>query len=78
MNFFCSRLSLLACATSRYYPLTYECQNGGDFVRFYLIGMLTILAAVMVTLVLLINRSAQGAITDTAARRLVPHILAFK
>jgi len=72
------RLSLLACATSRYYPLTYECRHGGDFIRVYLVGMLAVLALTMVTLVLLINRSAQGAITDTSARKSVTYILAFK
>lgn len=76
--FFRFRLSLLACATSRYYPLTYECNSGGEFVRFYLVGMLTILALVMCTLIVLINRSAQGAINDVNARRFVPHIIAFK
>jgi hypothetical protein len=47
-------------------------------VRVYMIGVLTILACNMILLVPLVNRSAQGAILDTAARRLVAPLLTVK
>jgi hypothetical protein len=43
-----------------------------------MIGVLTILACNMILLVPLVNRSAQGAILDTAARHLVAPLLTVK
>jgi sn1-specific diacylglycerol lipase len=66
----------LACA--RYFPYTWQCLEGGVFVRVYMLGMLTILACNMVLLIPLVNRSAQGGILETGARRMVAPILTVK
>ncbi|KDR09371.1 Sn1-specific diacylglycerol lipase beta, partial [Zootermopsis nevadensis] len=71
-------LILLSLACARYFPHTWFCSEGGVFVRVYMIGVLTILACNIVLLVPLVNRSAQGAILDTAARRVVAPILTVK
>lgn len=39
---------------------------------------MSLLTLVIIVLVALVNRSAQGSITDTEARKLVPPILLFK
>jgi len=66
----------VVCA--RYFPYTWQCPEGGVFVRVYIIGMLTILVCNMILLVPLVNRSAQGAVLNTAARRLVAPLLTVK
>lgn len=71
-------LVLLCLACARYFPYTWQCPEGGVFVRVYMIGVLTILSCNMVLLVPLVNRSAQGAILDTAVRRLVAPLLTVK
>lgn len=71
-------LALIICVFIKYYSSTWECQQGGQYVRTYIVGMLTLLSLVIIVLVALINRSAQGAITDVAARRHVPPLLLVK
>lgn len=71
-------LILLSLVCARYFPFTWQCPEGGVFVRVYIIGMLTILFCNMILLLPLVNRSAQGAILDTAARRLVAPLLTVK
>ncbi|XP_014245187.1 sn1-specific diacylglycerol lipase beta-like [Cimex lectularius] len=71
-------MTLIGVATCRYYLATYGCTSGGDIIRAYLIGKLSILGLVSVLLVVIINRSAQGSIVDVYSRRHVPKLLAIK
>jgi sn1-specific diacylglycerol lipase len=75
---FLFRLCLIVIVYIRYYEYTWECTSGGDYVRSYIIGMLALLSTVILVLIALINRSAQGSITDVQARRYVPPILLLK
>ncbi|CAB0010550.1 unnamed protein product [Nesidiocoris tenuis] len=72
------RISLIGVATCRYYNLTYECSAGGELVRAYLVGKLAILSLVSILLLVIMNRSAQGAICDVYSRRHVPKLIAIK
>ncbi|BES97276.1 neural stem cell-derived dendrite regulator [Nesidiocoris tenuis] len=71
-------ISLIGVATCRYYNLTYECSAGGELVRAYLVGKLAILSLVSILLLVIMNRSAQGAICDVYSRRHVPKLIAIK
>lgn len=72
------RLVLISIVCNRYYSWTYNCTLGGIYVRAYLIGMLVVLSLVIFVLILLVNRSAQGAIWDTEKRRWVGPLLIVK
>lgn len=76
--FLLRRLVLISIVCSRYYSWTFNCASGGVLVRAYLIGMLAVLSLVVFVLVLLVNRSAQGAIWDTDKRKLVGPLLIIK
>ncbi|XP_066995653.2 diacylglycerol lipase-beta isoform X2 [Anabrus simplex] len=69
-------LIILVCV--HYYPYTWECEQGGVFVRAYLLGLISLLGVVILLLVLLVNRSAQGSIMDVEARKHVPLLLTIK
>lgn len=70
---------LIYIVTYQYYGYTYtECARGGEFVRIYLIGMIVLLNVILVLCGALVNRSAQGSITDVQARRHVAPILKIK
>ncbi|XP_063221652.1 diacylglycerol lipase-beta-like [Bacillus rossius redtenbacheri] len=71
-------LVLVAVVLCRYYEATWECSRGGDLVRIYLAGKLALLGTIVCVLMVLVNRSAQGAVMDTEARRFVPAIVATK
>lgn len=71
-------LILVSLVYVRYYASTWECARGGDLVRTYIVGMMVLLSVVLLTLAVLINRSAQGSIMNTRARRHVPAVLVFK
>ncbi|XP_069704996.1 diacylglycerol lipase-beta-like [Periplaneta americana] len=71
-------LVLLSLATASYLPSTWQCEHGGVFVRVYLIGVLAVLVCNLLLLLPIINRSAQGSIVDTQARRLVAPLLTIK
>lgn len=72
------RLILIAIVHVEYYESTWQCEKGGDYVRAYVIGMMSLLSIIIVVLCLLVNRSAQGSITNVEARRHVPPILLLK
>ena len=72
------RLILIVVVHVKYYSYTWQCTAGGEYVRTYIIGMMSLLGVVILVLVVLINRSAQGSITDTEARKHVPAILLVK
>ncbi|KAK7590855.1 hypothetical protein V9T40_002468 [Parthenolecanium corni] len=71
-------LILISIVCNRYYSWTLNCTLGGVYVRAYLIGMLVVLSLVIFVLILLVNRSAQGAIWDTEKRRWVGPLLIVK
>ncbi|CAH0394561.1 unnamed protein product [Bemisia tabaci] len=71
-------LILVSVALLRYYNFTFDCDEGGYLVRFYLIGVIVIIVAMMIMLTIIINRSAQGAIWDTARRAIVPRLIVIK
>lgn len=62
----------------KYYEVTWHCTHGGEYVRVYLIGMLILLSIIILVLIGLVNRSAQGSITDIEARKYVAPLLLFK
>lgn len=55
-----------------------ECEEDGVAVRIYLVSTLVLISINLVLLVLLVNRSAQGSITETHKRRLVAPLLVNK
>ncbi|XP_050533463.1 diacylglycerol lipase-beta [Daktulosphaira vitifoliae] len=71
-------LALMSCALYRYYHWTFNCATGGLFVRIYLIGIVAMHAIIILLVMFMVNRSAQGAIYDTKARRIVPRLLMMK
>ncbi|XP_076251583.1 diacylglycerol lipase-beta-like [Rhynchophorus ferrugineus] len=71
-------LILVICVHIEYYEDTWKCSKGGDYVRAYIIGMMVLLSAIILVLAALVNQSAQGSITNVAARKLVPPILLLK
>lgn len=72
------RLTLMSCVLCRYYQWTFNCLTGGLLVRVYLIGIVVMHSIIILLVMVLVNRSAQGAIYDTKARRVVPHLLVVK
>lgn len=71
-------LVLMILVMVRYYPYTWDCSVGGEYVRAYLIGMITLLSLIILLLIVLVNRSAQGAVMDLETRKCVPPLLLFK
>lgn len=71
-------LALMGCVCGRVWPRTFACAQGGAYVRAYLAGVLTLLSANVLLLAALVNRSAQGAVTDVHARRHVAPLLLAK
>lgn len=68
----------MSCVLCRYYQWTFNCLTGGLLVRIYLIGIVIMHSVIILLVMILVNRSAQGAIYDTKARRIVPHLLVAK
>ncbi|EAT48404.1 AAEL000558-PA [Aedes aegypti] len=69
-------LGLISCVTSTYWSVTAECdEQAGLAVRIYLVGTLALISINIVLLVLLVNRSAQGSITEVQKRRWVAPLL---
>lgn len=68
----------MSCVLCRYYQWTFNCLTGGLLVRIYLIGIVIMHSVIILLVMILVNRSAQGAIYDTKARRIVPHLLVVK
>lgn len=71
-------LSLIVIVYIRYYDYTWECTKGGEYIRTYILGMMSLLVVVILILIALVNRSAQGSITDVESRKHVPAILLLK
>lgn len=72
------RLILIGIGCVKYYASTWKCQLGGDVVRVYLLGEVTILGIVMILTFFIIRYSSRGSITDTHARRYVEPLLTVK
>jgi len=74
------RLALMSCVFNKYWDKTFSCENEwhGLSVRIYLVGIIVIICVNLILLVLLMNRSGQGAITDTQSRKLVAPLLTVK
>lgn len=71
-------LILIAIGCVKYYANTWKCRLGGDVVRVYLLGEVTILSIVMILTLFIIRYSSRGSITDTHARRYVEPLLTVK
>ncbi|XP_046822696.1 diacylglycerol lipase-beta-like isoform X1 [Vespa crabro] len=71
-------LILIGIGCVQYYASTWKCQLGGDVVRVYLIGEITILGIVIIITFFIIRYSSKGSITDTHARRYVEPLLTVK
>lgn len=71
-------LVLVGFVFSRYYDATWQCESGGDVVRVYLAGIIALLSTIMVLLIVIVNRSAQGSIMDIESRKYVPALLMIK
>lgn len=72
------RLGLIAGVTKSYWLHSESCTVDGLAVRIFVCGTLTLHAVNLVLLVALVNRSAQGSIADTHARRHVGPLLQVK
>lgn len=70
----------MSCVINKYWYNTYgpNCEEFGLAIRIYLAGIITIICVNLFLLVVIINRSAQGGITDTQNRWLVAPLLTFK
>lgn len=71
-------LVLVACAVDHSWPTVEGCGEGRLAVQIYLLGTLSLIIINIVLLVVLVNRSAQGSISETDARRWVVPILVVK
>lgn len=70
----------MSCVISKYWNNTYgpSCEEYGLTIRIYLVGIIATICVNLFLLVVIVNRSAQGGITDTQSRWLVAPILTFK
>lgn len=70
----------MSCVISKYWHNTYgtSCEDFGLMIRIYLVGIISIICVNLVLLIVIVNRSAQGGITDTLNRWLVAPLLTFK
>lgn len=73
------RLILMSCVINKYWLSTYECDEGhGLAIRIYLSGIIVIICVNLILSALIVNRSANGGITDTSKRWLVAPLLTVK
>lgn len=69
----------MSCVINKYWHNTYaESCDHGLAIRIYLAGIIAIICVNLVLMVLIVNRSAQGGITDTEDRWMVAPLLTFK
>ncbi|XP_046490338.1 diacylglycerol lipase-beta [Neodiprion pinetum] len=71
-------LILMTIACIKYYDETWKCRTGGELVRVFLAGELTLLSIIATLLFVVVTHSSKGAITDTYSRRLVEPLLTVK
>lgn len=65
---------------NKYWHNTYapNCEEHGLLIRIYLLGIIAIICVNLILLVIIINRSAKGGITDTSSRWLVEPLVTMK
>ena len=70
----------MSCVINKYWHNTYaqSCDEFGLMIRIYLAGIIVLICVNLILLILLVNRSAQGGITDTKNRWLVAPLLTMK
>lgn len=70
----------MSCVINKYWHSTYtpNCEEFGLTIRIYLSGIIAIICVNLILLAVIVNRSAQGGITDTQNRWLVAPLLAMK
>lgn len=72
------RVSLLGCVLKSYWIKSDDCENGGLAIKIYLAGTIALISVNMILLVALVNRSAQGSMTETQKRLAVSPLLVCK
>lgn len=72
------RLALMSCVINKYWQNTYTCEEHGLLIRIYLVSIIAIICVNILLLVLIVNRSAQGGITEVNLRWLVAPLLTIK
>lgn len=68
----------MSCVISKYWHSTYSCDEHGFLIRIYLASIIAIICVNLILCVVIVNRSAKGAITDVHERWLVVPLLTFK
>ncbi|XP_076236236.1 diacylglycerol lipase-beta [Calliopsis andreniformis] len=71
-------LMLIGTACFRYYEYTWSCQLGGELVRVYLLGQISLLVVSLLLMLIIARLSARGAIMETRARKYVEPLLTVK
>ena len=68
----------MSCVINKYWQNTYTCEEHGLLIRIYLVSIIAIICVNLLLLVLIVNRSAQGGITEVNLRWLVAPLLTMK
>jgi len=70
----------MSCVINKYWHNTYDesCGEHGLWIRIYLAGIIAIICVNLILLAIIVNRSAQGGISDTQNRWLVAPLLTMK
>lgn len=68
----------MSCVINKYWHNTYACEEHGFLIRIYLASIIGVICVNFILCVLIVNRSARGAITDVNERWLVAPLLTFK
>jgi sn1-specific diacylglycerol lipase len=69
----------MSCATTTYWKVTEDCDEDSQLaIRIYLLGSIVLISFNLVLLVFIVNRSAQGSITEVDRRHFVAPLLVVK
>jgi sn1-specific diacylglycerol lipase len=68
----------MSCVINKYWSNTYTCEEHGLLIRIYLASIIAIICVNLILLTLIVNRSAQGGITEISRRWLVAPLLTVK
>ncbi len=75
----CFRLVLMSCVINKYWNNTYACdEEHGLMIRIYLASIIAIICVNLILAIIIVNRSAQGGITEINLRWLVAPLLTVK
>lgn len=72
------RLSFLICASRNYWKITSECEKDGLSIRIYVVSTIALICINILLCLALVNRSAQGGISEVHKRRHVAPLLVIK